>query len=81
MKVLRPRIERAFRTDLDAFHFFASVIEFLLPGTRRLRPSDVVAHFESVVMAELDMRLESASASEFRENTKNDKGFVVRDSC
>ena len=77
VKVLRPRIERAFRTDLDAFHFFASVIEFLLPGTRRLRPSDVIAHFESVVIAELDMRLESASASEFHENTKHDKGFVV----
>lgn len=77
VKVLRPRIERAFRTDLDAFHFFAEFVEFLVPGTRRLRPSDVVAHFESVVMAELDMRLESASASEFGENTKNDKGFVV----
>jgi len=77
VKVLRPKIERAFRTDLDAFHFFAQVIEFLLPGTRRLRPSDVIAHFESVVIAELDMRLESASASEFHKNTRNDKGFVV----
>ncbi|HCQ65923.1 MAG TPA: 2-polyprenylphenol 6-hydroxylase [Rhodobacteraceae bacterium] len=77
VKVLRPNIERAFRTDLDAFHFFAQVIEFLLPGTRRLRPSNVIAHFESVVTAELDMRLECASASEFYENTRNDKGFVV----
>jgi len=77
VKVLRPRIERAFRTDLDAFHFFAQVIEFLLPGTRRLRPSDVIAHFESVVLAELDMRLECASASEFHNNTLNDAGFVV----
>ncbi len=77
VKVLRPGIERAFRTDLDAFHFAARVIEALLPSTRRLRPSDVVAHFESVVMGELDLRLECASASEFRENTLNDPGFVV----
>ncbi|MEJ1990997.1 MAG: 2-polyprenylphenol 6-hydroxylase [Maritimibacter sp.] len=77
VKVLRPKIERAFRTDLDAFHFFAGVIEFLLPGTRRLRPSDVVAHFESVVLGELDLRLECASASEFAENTADDPGFVV----
>jgi ubiquinone biosynthesis protein len=77
VKVLRPRIERAFRTDLDAFHFSAALIEFLLPQTRRLRPSDVVAHFESVVLGELDLRLESASASEFAENTKEDAGFVV----
>jgi len=77
VKVLRPRIERAFRTDLDAFHFSAAVLEFLMPSSRRLRPSDVVAHFESVVMGELDLRLECASASEFGENTKNDEGFVV----
>jgi len=77
IKVLRPKIERAFRTDLDAFHFSAQLIEALLPSTRRLRPSDVVAHFEEVVMGELDLRLESASASEFAENTENDDGFVV----
>lgn len=77
VKVLRPKIEREFRTDLDAFHFSAAVIEFLLPGTRRLRPSDVVAHFESVVLKELDLRIECASASEFAENTLHDEGFVV----
>ncbi|RME16201.1 MAG: 2-polyprenylphenol 6-hydroxylase [Alphaproteobacteria bacterium] len=77
VKVLRPNIEREFQTDIDAFHFFAAVIEFLLPQTRRLRPSDVVAHFESVVNGELDLRLESASASEFAETTADDPGFVV----
>ncbi|HGG06468.1 MAG TPA: 2-polyprenylphenol 6-hydroxylase [Aliiroseovarius sp.] len=77
VKVLRPKIERAFRTDLDAFHFSAGVIETLLPSSRRLRPTDVVAHFESVVMGELDLRLECASAAEFYANTKDDPGFVV----
>lgn len=77
VKVLRPKIERAFRTDLDAFHFSAYVIEMLMPSTRRLRPTDVVAHFESVVLGELDLRLECASASEFFSSTENDAGFVV----
>lgn len=77
VKVLRPRIERAFRTDLDAFHFAAAFLEAMLPMTRRLKPSDVVQHFEDTVMGELDLRLESASASEFAENTKDDAGFVV----
>ncbi|SPF78797.1 putative protein kinase UbiB [Aliiroseovarius pelagivivens] len=77
VKVLRPGIERAFRTDIDAFHFSARVIEMLLPSTRRLRPTDVVEHFETTVMGELDLRLESASASEFAENTAKDEGFVV----
>ncbi len=77
VKVLRPHIERAFRADLDAFHFSAQVIEILLPSARRLRPTDVITHFESVVMGELDLRLESASASEFHSNTENDAGFIV----
>ncbi len=77
VKVLRPRIDRAFRRDIDAFYLAAQIIELLLPATRRLRPTDVIAHFESVVMGELDLRLESASASEFAANTAEDKGFRV----
>lgn len=77
IKVLRPGIERAFRTDIDAFYFAAGMIERLLPSTRRLRPLDVIAHFESVVEGELDLRLESASAAEFADNTADDAGFSV----
>ncbi|MFN7001866.1 MAG: 2-polyprenylphenol 6-hydroxylase [Roseinatronobacter sp.] len=77
IKVLRPGVERAFRTDIAAFYFAASVIEILLPKTRRLRPRDVIAHFESVVEAELDLRLEAASAAEFAANTETDAGFHV----
>ncbi|MCB2134677.1 MAG: 2-polyprenylphenol 6-hydroxylase, partial [Rhodobacteraceae bacterium] len=77
VKVLRPGIERAFRKDLDAFHFAAALIEALSPASRRLRPSDVVKHFEGVVLGELDLRLESASASEFAANTAKDEGFQV----
>ncbi len=77
VKILRPGIERAFRRDIDAFHFVAGLIEFLSPASRRLRPSDVVSHFESVVMGELDLRLESAAASEFAANTEKDAGFQV----
>ncbi|MDO5631688.1 MAG: 2-polyprenylphenol 6-hydroxylase [Paracoccus sp. (in: a-proteobacteria)] len=75
VKVVRPGIEAAFRRDIDAFHFAAGFLEKLLPQTRRLRPRDVVSHFESVVLGELDLRLEAASASEFAENTKDDTGL------
>lgn len=77
VKVLRPKIEQAFRKDIDAFHFAARMIEAFLPGTRRLRPTDVVSHFEGVVMGELDLRLETASAAEFSSKTKSDEGFRV----
>ncbi|WP_136443285.1 2-polyprenylphenol 6-hydroxylase [Pacificoceanicola onchidii] len=77
VKVLRPGIERRFRRDIDAFYFSASVIEFLSPASRRLRPTDVIEHFEGVVMGELDLRLESAAASEFAANTVGDDGFQL----
>lgn len=77
VKVLRPGIERAFRTDIDAFYLMASLVDTLAPSARRLRPMDVIAHFEGVVMGELDLRLESAAAGEFAANTREDAGFRV----
>ena len=77
VKILRPGIEKAFRKDIDAFYFAAHAIEFLSPSSRRLRPLDVIKHFEGVVMGELDLRLESSAASEFADNTKSDAGFSV----
>ncbi|GHG12927.1 2-polyprenylphenol 6-hydroxylase [Paracoccus aerius] len=77
VKVLRPGIGAAFRRDIDAFHFAAGIIEMLSPGSRRLRPREVVHHFEATVTAEQDMRLEAANASEFAENTKGDAGFSI----
>ncbi|GHC30144.1 2-octaprenylphenol hydroxylase [Gemmobacter caeni] len=77
VKVLRPGIERAFRKDIDAFWFAAQAIELISPASRRLRPKDVIAHFEGVVMGELDLRLEAAAAAEFAANTEGDAGFRV----
>ena len=77
VKILRPGIERAFRRDIDAFYFVASVIEFLSPASRRLKPRDVIAHFDHGVMNELDLRSEASAASEFGENSKNDANVQV----
>ncbi|MGB0960613.1 MAG: 2-polyprenylphenol 6-hydroxylase [Halocynthiibacter sp.] len=77
IKILRPKIERAFRKDIDAFYFAAQMIEFFSPGSRRLRPNDVIQHFESVVNEELDLRQEAAAASQFKANTEKDQGFLV----
>ncbi len=77
VKILRPGIERAFRRDIDAFYFAARAIELLSPSSRRLRPMDVITHFEGVVLGELDLRLESSAAAEFAANTQSDVGFAV----
>lgn len=77
VKVLRPGIERSFKRDIDAFYFIARMLELLLPSSRRLRPTAIVDHFNGVVTAEMDLRLEASSASEFRDNTADDPMFKV----
>ncbi|PTX57587.1 2-octaprenylphenol hydroxylase [Litoreibacter ponti] len=77
VKVLRPKIEKAFRKDIDAFYLAASVIEMFSPSSRRLHPTDVIKHFDGVVQGELDLRLEAAAAGEYAATTENDAGFVV----
>ena len=77
VKVLRPGVERRMRVDVDSFYFIADALELLLPKARRLRPRAVVDHFNGVVTAEMDLRLEAASASEYRDNTAGDPLFHV----
>ncbi len=77
VKVLRPGIEKAFRKDVDAFYLAARMVEVFSPGSRRLRPMEVIEHFDGVVRGELDLRLESSAASEFAANTKDDAGFQL----
>jgi ubiquinone biosynthesis protein len=77
IKILRPHIERDFRRDIDAFYLAASVIEMLSPASRRLRPSDVISHFDGVVQGELDLRMEASAAAEFHATTAQDAGFAV----
>ena len=77
VKVLRPGIEKAFRKDVDAFYLLAGLVDFFAPFARRLRPVEVIEHFEGIVLSELDLRLESSSASKFKDTTKADNGFNV----
>lgn len=79
VKVLRPGIERAFGKDVDAFYLAARIVEIFAPGARRLRPMEVIEHFDGVVQGELDLRLESSAASEFAANTAKDAGFQLPD--
>lgn len=77
VKILRPDVERAFYKDIDAFYFSSSMIELLSPATRRLHPTAIIEHFDSVVRGELDLRMEASAADEFAANTADDAGFAV----
>jgi ubiquinone biosynthesis protein len=77
VKILRPKVEKVFLKDLGALLFLAKFIEMLIPSFRRLKPTEVINHFERLVREELDLRMEISAAAEFAENTKNDRNFYV----
>ena len=77
VKVLRPNIEKAFQKDIEAFYLAAWLVKSLSPASRRLRPNEIVKHFEGVVQRELDLRLEASAADEFAATTAGDEGITV----
>jgi ubiquinone biosynthesis protein len=77
VKVLRPGVERRFRTDLAAFFFAARNAEDISAEARRLRLVEVVDTLARSVAIEMDLRLEAAALSEMAENTRDDPDFRV----
>ncbi|MFL6821785.1 MAG: 2-polyprenylphenol 6-hydroxylase [Xanthobacteraceae bacterium] len=77
VKVLRPGIERRFKSDLDAFTFAARNAEKMSAEARRLRLVEVVETLRRSVAIEMDLRFEAAALSEMADNTRNDPDFRV----
>ena len=77
VKVLRPGIERRFKSDLAAFFYVARKAESVSPEAQRLRPVEAMATLARSVAIEMDFRLEAAALSEMAENTREDTDFRV----
>jgi ubiquinone biosynthesis protein len=77
VKVLRPGVERRFKSDLSALFFAASRAEAFSTEAQRLRFIEVVSTLARSVAIEMDFRLEAAAASEMAENTSKDADFRV----
>lgn len=77
VKILRPGIEQAFAIDLELLRWIAEKAEVLAPGTRRLRPTEVIETLAQTVADEMDLRLEAAAGDELRANFNGDDAFLV----
>ena len=77
IKILRPNIENIFNKELDALRFLASVIEFNVKKSRRLKLVKIIDLLKEITNIEMDLRYEAASASELKKNTAQDEGFKV----
>ena len=68
VKVVRPGIDAVIRRDVDLLHIIADLAERYWRESRRLRPSELVSEYESIILDELDLLREAASASQLRRN-------------
>lgn len=68
VKVLRPDIRAQVERDVDLLHALAELALRFVPESRRLRPREVVAEYEKVILDELDLMREGANASQLRRN-------------
>ena len=59
VKVVRPDIEPVIREDIALMFTLAKLVERYHPDGHRLRPAEVVADYELVILDELDMSREA----------------------
>ena len=67
IKILRPKIRQRFSRDIQTFKIGANILHFIFKRIRRLKLPTIINTLEEWVNDELDLRLEAAATSEFRE--------------
>lgn len=70
VKVLHPGVERTVRRDLRIMHFFASLLN-AIPTIEWLSLPDEVSKFGEMMRLQLDLRIEAANLTIFRQNFKD----------
>ncbi|MEX0915705.1 MAG: ubiquinone biosynthesis regulatory protein kinase UbiB [Wenzhouxiangellaceae bacterium] len=76
-KVVRPGIEKRIRGDLELLGALARLARRYHPEGERIRPNEVVAEFERVIIDELSMQREGANASMLRRNWEDSDELYI----
>ena len=67
IKVVRPGIDIIVQEDLKVLYLLADLVNRFSVDGRRLRPVDVVHHYENVISGELNLNLEATNTIRLRE--------------
>lgn len=70
VKVVRPGIDKAIGRDIKLMYALARLFN-KHPISKKLRPIEVVSEFESIILNELDMRIEAKNCEKIGKNFKN----------
>jgi len=77
VKVLRPGVRALIERDIAVLHVIAQLADRYWPGSRRLRPLEVVAEYEKTVIDELDLMREAANTAQLKRNFKGSNLLYV----
>ena len=75
VKVLRPGIRDQINLDIQVMYFLARLFNLFRPNSENYRPRELVDYFENVMLNSLDLTVEAANASRFR-NRFGDDDFI-----
>ncbi|MDG1231432.1 MAG: 2-polyprenylphenol 6-hydroxylase, partial [Pseudomonadales bacterium] len=68
VKVIRPGIQKVIERDIKLMYFCANLLEKFWSDARRLHPAAIVRDYESVILGELDLKLEADNSKRLRDN-------------
>ena len=68
VKVLRPKIKKQIRRDINLLYLLARTMRRWWPESRNLNPVEVIEEYEKTVINELDLMREAANAAQLRRN-------------
>jgi len=77
VKVLRPKIEKIIRRDVQLLTTIARLAQRYSKEARRLRPVEVADEFRKTIFDELDLMREAANASQLRRNFLHSEQLYV----
>ena len=70
VKILRPNVEAIVERDLAMLKTLASLAEQFIADARLVKPTQIVAEYEQICRAELDLLAEAANAALLRRNSQ-----------
>jgi len=77
IKVVRPGIENVVKADIRLLKRLARLIEGASQLGRRLRPIEVIADYEKIILDELNLQSEAANTTQLRRNFEGSTELYV----
>lgn len=77
VKVVRPKIEKAIKKDIDLMFTLARLAQRYSAEARRLRLVEVMEDYQKTIFDELDLMREAANATQLRRNFQNSEMLYI----